>query len=68
MAHLLLRAVQFELLLETVRRHGTRPLIRHLMRTVARLVTSGRRRRLLFASCCFRRDWLIFAGLRLEPG
>ena len=37
MAHLLLRAVQFELLPETVRRHGTRPLIRHLMRTVARL-------------------------------
>ena len=68
MAHLLLRAVQFELLPETVRRHGTRPLIRHLMRTVARLVTSGRRRRLLFASCCFRRDWLFFAGLRLEPG
>ena len=40
------------------RRHGIRPLVRHVMRTVARLATSGRRRSLLFASCCFRRDWL----------
>ena len=31
--------------------------------TVAHLVTSGRRRSLLFASCCFRPDWLFFASL-----
>ena len=26
------------------------------------------RRSLLFASCCFRRDWLFFASLQLEGG
>ena len=40
----------------------------HVMRTVARLVTSGRRRSPLFASCCYRRDWLFFASLQLEGG
>ncbi|MCZ0943860.1 MAG: transposase [Gammaproteobacteria bacterium] len=68
MAHLLLRAVQYGLLPKAARRHGIRPLVRHLMRTVARLVASGRRRSLLFASCCFRRDWLFFASLQLEGG
>ena len=67
-AHLLLRAVQYRLLPKAARRHGIRPLVRHVMRTVARLVTSGRRRSLLFASCCFRRDWLFFASLQLEGG
>ena len=42
--------------------------MRHVMRTVARLVTSGRRRSLLFASCCFRRDCLFYASRRLEGG
>ena len=68
MAHMLLRAVQYRLLPKTARRHGIRPLVRHVMRTVARLVTSGRRRSLLFASCCVRRDWLFFASLQLEGG
>ena len=68
MAHLLLRAVQYRLLPKAARRHGIRPLVRHVMRTVARLVTSGRGRSLLFASCCLRRDWLFFASLRLEGG
>ncbi len=68
MAHLLLRAVQYRLLPRTARRHGIRPLVRHLMRTVARLVTSGRKRSLLFASCCLRHDWLFFASLQLEGG
>ena len=67
-AHLLLRAVQYRLLPKAARRHGIRSLVRHVMRAVARLVTSGRRRRLLFASCCFRRDWLFFASLQLEGG
>ena len=66
MAHLLLRAVQFRLLPKAARRHGIRPLVRHVMRTVARLVRSGRRLSLLFASCCLRRDWLLHAGLRLR--
>ena len=66
MAHLLLRAVQFRLLPESARRHGIRPLVRHAMRTVARLVRSGRRLSLLFASCCLRRDWLLYASVRLR--
>ena len=53
---------------KAARRHGIRPLVRHLMRAVARLVASGRRRSLPFAPCCFRRDWLFFASLRLEGG
>ena len=68
MAHLLLRAVQYRLLPEAARRHGIRPLVRHVMRTAARLVTSGCRRSLLFASCCFRRDWLFFTSLQLQGG
>ena len=66
MAHLLLCAVQYRLLPESARRHGIRPLVRHVMRTVARLVRSGRRLSLLFASCCLRRDWLLYAGIRLR--
>ena len=68
MAHMLLRAVQYRLLPKAARRHGIRPLVRHLVRTGARLVTSGRRRSLLFASCCMRRDWLFHASLQLEGG
>ena len=68
MAHMLLRAVQYRLLPKAARRHGIRPLVRHMVRTVARLVTSGRRRSLLFASCCMRRDWLFHASLQLEGG
>ena len=54
MAHLLLHAVQFRLLPKAARRHGIRPLARHVMRTVARLVRNGRKLSLLFASCCLR--------------
>ena len=68
MARMLLRAVQYRLLPKAARRHGIRPLVRHLVRTVARLVTSGRQRSLLFASCCMRRDWLFHASLQLEGG
>ena len=53
---------------KAARRHGIRSLVQHVMRTVARLVSGGRRRSLLFASCCFRRDWLFFASLQLEGG
>ena len=41
--------------------------MRHVVRTVARLMHSDRRLSLLFASCCLRRDWLLHTGLRLVP-
>jgi len=65
-AQLLLRAVQYELLPTTARRHGLRPLIRYLMRTVARLVRTGRRWRLDFAKNNFHLDWLFYAACQLE--
>jgi hypothetical protein len=65
-AQLLLRAVQYQLLPTAARRHGLRPLIRHLMRTVARLVRSGRRWRLDFAKNNFHLDWLFYAACQLE--
>jgi len=65
-AQLLLRAVQYELLPKAARRHGLRPLIRYLMRTVARLVRTGRRWRLDFAKSNFRLDWLFYAACQLE--
>lgn len=66
LAQLLLRAVQYRLLPKAARRHGLRPLIRHLVRTVARLVRSGRRWRLDFARTNFRLDWLYHAAVQLE--
>lgn len=66
MAQVLLRAVQYELLPKAARRHGLRPLIRYLMRTVARLVRTGRRWRLDFAKSNFRLDWLFYAACQLE--
>ncbi len=66
MAQVLLRAVQYELLPTDARKHGLRPLIRYLMRTVARLVRTGRRWRLDFAKSNFRLDWLFYAACQLE--
>jgi hypothetical protein len=65
-AQILLRGVQYELLPTPARRHGLRPLIRYLVRTVGRLVRSGRRWRLDFAKNAFCLDWLIHASLQLE--
>ncbi len=65
-AQLLLRAVQYRLLPVTARRHGLRPLIRYLMRSVARLVCTGRRWRLDFAKTNYRLDWLVYAAYQLE--
>ena len=65
-AQLLLRAVQYQLLPAAARRHGLRPLIRHLIRTVARLVHTGRRWCLDFAESNFRLDWLLYAAWQLE--
>ena len=66
LAQLLLRAVQYGLLPVAARDHGLRPLIRYLVRTVARLVNTGRRWRLDFAKTNFRLDWLYFAAVQLE--
>ena len=66
LAQLLLRAVQYRVLPKAARRHRLRPLIRHLVRTVARLVRSGRRWRLDFARTNFRLDWLYHAAVQLE--
>ena len=66
LAQLLLRAVQYRLLPAAARDHGLRPLIRYLVRTVARLVRTGRRWRLDFAKTNFRLGWLYFAAVQLE--
>lgn len=66
LAQLLLRAVQYRLLPTTARRHGLRPLIRYVMRSVARLVRTGRRWRLDIAKSNFRLDWLFYAACQLE--
>jgi len=65
-AQLLLRALQYRVLPSTARQHGLRPLIRYLMRTVARLVRSGRRWRLDFAKNNFHLDWLFYAACQRE--
>lgn len=67
-AQLLLRSLQYQMLPEAAREHGLRPLIRHLVRSVGRLVRSGRRQRLLFGRGNYRLDWLVYAAGRLEPG
>lgn len=66
LAQLLLLAVQYEWLPVPARRHGLRPLIRYLMRSVARLVKTGRRYRIDFAKSNFRLDWLLYASYQLE--
>ncbi len=66
LAQLLLRMIQYRLLPAKARRHGIRPIIRHLIRTAARLVRSARRWRLDFSKTAFRLDWLYHATCQLE--
>ncbi len=66
LARMLLRTVQFNLLPQFARKHGLRPLIRHFIRTVARLVKAARRRRLDFAKSNLRLDWIYGAAVQLE--
>lgn len=66
LAQLLLRAVQYRWLPAPARRHGLRPLIRYLIRSVGRLVRTGRRWRLDLAKDNFRLDWLLHAACQLE--
>ena len=64
LAQMLLRAVQFNLPPKSARRHGLRPLIRHFIRTVARLVKAAGHWRLDFAKSNLRLDWI--AGRRFN--
>jgi len=66
LAQLLLRMIQYRWLPAKARRHGIRPIIRHLIRTAARLVRSARRWRLDFPKAAFRLDWLYHAACQLE--
>lgn len=66
LAQLLLRMIQYRLLPAKARRHGIRPIIRHLIRTAARLVRSARQWRLDFSKTAFRLDWLYHAACQLE--
>ncbi len=57
-ARMLLRAVPYQLLPARARRHGLRPLIRHLVRAVGRRVRSGRCRRLdRLCHAAVQREW-----------
>ena len=66
MAPVLLVAARCGLLPKAARRHGVRPITGHLVRTMARLVRTGRRGRLEFAKDNFRLDWLYRCAVRLE--
>lgn len=66
-AQSLLRSLQFQLPPLRARVHGLRPLIRHLVQTVARVVRTGQRLRLLFAQSNCRLDCSQHAAGRLEP-
>ena len=65
-AQALLRTVQFTALPKRARRHGLRPVIRHVMRTAAYMVRSARRLCVRFAKTNFRLDWLYGAMVSLE--
>ena len=63
----LLRLVPYQLLPDQARKHGLGPLIRGLVRTVARLTQSGRRTRVRYSRSNYRSDWLAHAMRCLEP-
>jgi Lhr-like helicase len=66
LAHVLLRAVQYRLLPSRDYRRTIRTVIHDLIRTVARVVRSGRKLRLLFARTTWRLDWIHHAAVQLE--
>ena len=66
-AQALLRAVQFAALPKRARRHGPRPVIRHVMHTAAYMVRTARRLCVRFARTNFHLDWLYEAIQSLEP-
>ena len=66
-AQVMLRAVQFTVLPKRARKHGLRPVIRHVMRTAAYMVRSARRLYVRFAKTNPHLDWLYEAMESLEP-
>ena len=65
-AQALLRAVQYTALPKGARRHGIRSVIRHVARTAAHMVRTGRRVVMRFAKTNHRLDWLYAAMVHLE--
>ena len=65
-AQVLLRAVQYEALPKSARRHGIRSVIRYVVRTAAHMVRTGRRVVMRFAKTNYRLDWLYSAMVHLE--
>ena len=65
-AHTLLRAVQFTALPKRAWGHGIRSVIRHVARTVAHMVGTGRRTWVRYAKTNLRLDWLYEAMMACE--
>ena len=65
-AQILLRALQYRAIPKTERKHGIRPLIRKLVRSVGRLTCSGRKWTLHFVKTTVALDWLWEASERLD--
>ncbi len=66
LAHTLLRAVQYHLLPSAEAHRSIRTLIHTLVRTVARVVRSGRRIIARFVKTTYRLDWIHTAACQLE--
>jgi len=65
-AQILLRALQYRGLPKKERKHGIRPLIRKLVRSVGQLTCSGRKWTLKFVKTTTALDWLWEASNRLD--
>lgn len=65
-AQILLRALQYRALPKAERKHGIRPLIRKVVRSVGRLTCSGRKWTLSFVKTRVALDWLWEASKRLD--
>lgn len=58
--------MQFTALLRRARKHGIRSVIRHVARTVAHMVRTGRRTWLRYAKTNLQLDWLNAAMMASE--
>ena len=65
-ARILLRALQYRALPKKERKHGIRPLIRKLVRSVGLLTCSGKKWTLKFVKTTAALDWLWEASNRLD--
>ena len=65
-AQILLRGLQYKALPKKERKHGIRPLIRKLVRSVGRLTCSGKKWTLKFVKTTAALDWLWEATKRLD--